>query len=97
MIASFDKDDAHHAVMKDPLRGAAGRLVTTWPVVTETSHMLDFDARAQRDVYRWMAAGGITIRAVPQDALTLVAALHVGYNTTTCGRPCEASITARTP
>jgi len=68
VISLFDSDDAHHTAMKDLLRDAAGRLITTWPVVTETSHMLDFDVRVQRDFYRCVAAGGVAMHDVPQDA-----------------------------
>jgi hypothetical protein len=33
-------------------------LVTTWPVVTETWHMLDFSAHAQLDFLQWVYRGG---------------------------------------
>ncbi len=69
LIALFDKDDGHHAAIKRLLHDTAGRLITTWPVVTKTSHMLDFDARAQLDFYRWVAAGGVVVHEVPQEAL----------------------------
>ena len=79
LIALFDRDDAHHAAMKELLQGTAGRLITTWPVVTETSHMLDFDARAQLDFYRWVAAGGVVVHEVPQAALGRVIDLVEKY------------------
>ncbi len=47
LIALFNSDDAHHTAMKDLLRDAAGRLITTWPVVTEASHQ----------------AGGVAVRS----------------------------------
>ena len=31
--------------------------------------MLDFDPRAQLDFYRWVAAGGVVVHEVPQEAL----------------------------
>ena len=79
LIALFDNDDTHHTAMKDLLRGSAGRLITTWPVVTEASHMLDFDARAQRDFYRWVAAGGVAMHDVPQGALGRIIELVEKY------------------
>lgn len=69
LIALFDRDDAHHAAMRGLLRDTAGRLITTSPVVTETSHMLDFEPRAQLDFYRWVAAGGVVVHEVPQEGL----------------------------
>ena len=79
LIALFDKDDGHHAAIKRLLHDTAGRLITTWPVVTETSHMLDFDARAQLDFYRWVAAGGVVVHEVPQEALGRIIELVEKY------------------
>ena len=79
LIALFDKDDGHHAAIKRLLHDTAGRLITTWPVVTETSHMLDFDARAQLDFYRWVAAGGVVVHEVPQEALGRIIELAEKY------------------
>ena len=69
LIALFDKDDAHHDAIRELLRTTAGRLMTTWPVITEASHMLDFEARAQLDFYRWVAADGVVLHEIPQEAL----------------------------
>lgn len=79
LIALFDKDDRHHAAMRALFRDAAGRLITTWPVVTETSHMLDFDARAQLDFFRWVAAGGVVVHEIPQEALGRIIELVEKY------------------
>jgi uncharacterized protein len=79
LIALFDKDDAHHATVKGLLRETAGRLITTWPVITETAHMLDFDPRAQLDFYRWMAAGGVLLHEVPHNALGRIIELVEKY------------------
>ncbi|MFO7590049.1 MAG: PIN domain-containing protein [Acidimicrobiia bacterium] len=79
LIALFDKDDRHHAAMRALFRDSAGRLITTWPVVTETSHMLDFDARAQLDFFRWVAAGGVVVHEIPQEALGRIIELVEKY------------------
>ena len=79
MIALFDKDDGHHAAMRGLLRDTAGRLITTWPVVTETSHMLDFEPRAQLDFYRWVAAGGVVVHEISQEALGRIIELVEKY------------------
>lgn len=60
--------------MKELLQGTAGRLITTWPVVTETAPMLDVDARAQVDPCRWVAAGGVVVHEVPQAPMSEPAA-----------------------
>lgn len=79
LIALFDRDDAHHAAVRGLLRDTVGRLITTWPVVTETSHMLDFEPRAQLDFYRWVAAGGVVVHEVPQEALGRIIELVEKY------------------
>lgn len=79
LIALFDKDDAHQVAVRALLRETAGRLITTWPVLTETSHMLDFDHRAQLDFYRWLAAGGVLVHDIPQEALARIIELVEKY------------------
>ena len=49
MIALFDKSDRYHKHVMKFLKDFDGELVTTWPVVTEVSHMLDFNIKVQID------------------------------------------------
>ena len=46
IIALFDRSDRCHETALDALKSQPRRLVSTWPVITEASHMLDFDRRA---------------------------------------------------
>ena len=57
LIALFDKDDKHHSRARDVLARTKATLVTTWPVVTETWHMLDFSAEAQLGMLEWIYRG----------------------------------------
>ena len=50
IIALFNKDDTYHKVVKDFLKTYKGTLITSWPVVTEASHMLDFNVQVQIDL-----------------------------------------------
>ncbi|MFN2323268.1 MAG: type II toxin-antitoxin system VapC family toxin [Trueperaceae bacterium] len=79
LIALFDRDDAHHAAIMDLLRRTPGRLITTWPVLTETSHLLDFDVRAQIDFYGWIATGGVLVHDLPIAALERIEDLVEEY------------------
>jgi uncharacterized protein len=79
LIALFDKDDRYHEAIRGLLRNLDGRLITTWPVVTETSHLLGFDARAQLDFFRWVAAGGVVVHEVSQEALGRIIELVEKY------------------
>lgn len=40
LVALANENDAHHDRSKEILRNLKDRLITTWPVITETSHLL---------------------------------------------------------
>ncbi len=61
IIALFDKRDKYHKKAVDYLRTNTNRLVTSWPVITEVSHMLDFSVEAQIDFLKWCERGGLRI------------------------------------
>lgn len=79
LIALFDRDDAHHVGIRELLRGTARRLVTTWPAITEASHLLDFDVRAQVDLLRWVQGAGVTVHETPVTALPRIIDLLETY------------------
>ena len=54
LIALFDKDDAYHETVLSFLKGYTGSLFTTWPVITEVSHMLSFNSLIQIDFLTWL-------------------------------------------
>ena len=60
-IALFDRDDRFHTDIKSFMKNFRGRLVTSWVVVTETLHMLDFDYRVQVDFIRWVDRGALDV------------------------------------
>ena len=60
-IALFDRDDRFHAEIKSFMKNFRGRLITSWVVVTETLHMLDFDYRVQIDFLRWVDRGALEV------------------------------------
>jgi predicted nucleic acid-binding protein len=55
IIALFDKDDSYHEKIKDK----GFRFVTTTAVVTEVSHMLDFNVNVQIQFLEWIENDGI--------------------------------------
>ena len=61
IIALFDRSDRFHSRITQFLKEQSFHLVTTWPVLTEASHMLDFDNRAQIAVLEWVYRGGIEL------------------------------------
>ncbi len=61
LIALFDGTDRHHARVLSFMRRYRGRLVTTWPVLTEALHLLDFSHGAQDELLQWLERGGLAL------------------------------------
>lgn len=69
LIALFDKDDKHHQAIKGFLKNYRGKLHSTWPVLTEAQHLLDFSLQAQLDCLRWIEKGAVQLH--PFETLVL--------------------------
>ena len=64
LLALFDRDDAYHARVQQALKRNQGlRLLTTWPVLTETSALLASRVGKDTEIefLDWVAAGGVTV------------------------------------
>lgn len=72
LIALFDRDDRYHQQVLTFLKNYRGQLITTWPVITETLHMLDFDVRAQIDFLCWLHAEAITVYPLDKECISRV-------------------------
>ena len=62
LIALFNPRDADHTVCRQFFEGFRGRLVTTWPVLTECAYMLSNTTNAQRSLLQWIENGGLDVR-----------------------------------
>jgi predicted nucleic acid-binding protein len=79
LIALFDKDDKYHKAVLDALSHTQTALVTTWPVITETCHMLDFSTDAQLDFLEWASQGGLHIHELSGTDLERIIVLTKKY------------------
>lgn len=70
LIALFDKDDKYHKEVLGFIKLFNGRLITTWAVVTEVTHMLGFNIEVQLNFLKWIELNAITIYQIQQDELT---------------------------
>lgn len=61
LIALFNKSDQYHSTAVNFLQDYSGGLLTTWAVVTETSHMLSFSTSVQIDFLKWIQRGGLKL------------------------------------
>ena len=79
MIALFGKSDRYHKHVMKFLKDFDGELVTTWPVVTEVSHMLDFNIKVQIDFLKWLDIGAVNIYQTLQSDIKRIIVLSEKY------------------
>lgn len=69
LIAALNPRDHDHQRCVAFLATFAGDLVTTWPVVTEASHMLCANVGSQIALLKWIERGGLDVRHIEVDAV----------------------------
>lgn len=71
-VALFDPDDRWHAAAVAAIAALrpGTHVLTSLAVVTETTHLLDFDLRNQFAFLDWLAAGGALVRDIPRNGIT---------------------------
>lgn len=68
LVALADKRDKAHASCVDFLKTYRGRLLTTWAVLTEFSHLAPGVA-ATLPLYQWVERGGLELLPLGRDEL----------------------------
>jgi uncharacterized protein len=71
LVALATRRDRWHARCVKFLSGLRDDLVTTWPVLTEFSHLVDSLAAVQH-LQSWVERGGLRIHTMGQDELKAV-------------------------
>ena len=79
LIALFDKSDKYHNKVLKFLQQYKSELITTWSVLTEVSHMLDFNLQVQIDFLKWIELGGIDVYDIPQDDIVNIRVMMEKY------------------
>jgi len=80
LIALFDKSDKYHLKAISFLKTLERGLITTWPVITETSHMLSFSTKAQANFLEWIERGGLKIFELEHDKIGRLSELTKKYD-----------------
>ncbi len=80
LIALFNKNDKYHEKIKKFLKNYSGILTTSWPVLTEVCHMLDFSINAQIDFLKWIKLGGLKIEDIAQTEIDKIIKLSEEYS-----------------
>ncbi len=79
LIALFDRSDKYHYQVLEFLQNFKGELITSWSVITEVSHMLDFNLQVQIDFLRWIEIGGVEIYEISQDEIQYIRVMMEKY------------------
>lgn len=80
LIALFDKDDTFHSIVKSFLKHYDGKLLTSWPVITEVTHMLSFNIRVQIDFLEWLNRSALHIVNLESTHLNRIIELSKKYS-----------------
>jgi len=80
LIALFDRDDTYHQKIVDFIKDKGFKFVTTTAVITEVSHMLDFDFRVQLHFFEWVMREGVILHPIEQDDMARIMELTQKYS-----------------
>lgn len=86
LIALFDNSDKYHCQVKQILEKYRcedkGKLITTWPVITEVSYMLKehVHLESQLDFLKWIVLGGTEIFNLTKENLSRIVELQKKYS-----------------
>lgn len=80
LIALFNKNDKYHNKIKDFIKDYRGNLITSWPVITEVCHMLDFNIQTQIDFLTWINLGAVKIENIDNQDLLRIIELSKKYS-----------------
>lgn len=79
LIALFDRSDKYHSKVLDFIKSYKGKLVTSWAVITEVSHMLDFNLQVQIDFLKWCERGGIEVYDISRTEISNIRIMMEKY------------------
>ena len=80
IIALFDKDDSYHEKIIHFIEGKKYKFITTTAVVTEVSHMLDFNVNVQIQFLEWIDKEGIILHQIKQTDISEIIEMTKKYS-----------------
>jgi uncharacterized protein len=78
LVALFLKRDRYHLRAKSFTKKATGRLITTWPVLTEVCHFLN--AAGKRAFFDFIATGALDVVPIETKDLPAIGAIIARYS-----------------
>ena len=79
IIALFDSSDKYHSKVLQFIKNYNGKLVTSWAVLTEVSHILDFNLNVQLDFLKWVELGGVEVYNIERTELSSLIDMMTKY------------------
>lgn len=79
LIALFDNSDKHSKSVQNFFKTYKGSFHTTWPVITETMHFLNFNPNVQSDFLKWLQRDPLFIHAQDKKCLEKIRLLILKY------------------
>ena len=79
LISLFDSSEPRHRETKAFVGDFSGLLLTTWPVVTEVTHLLGYSVDRQIAFLRWIERGALQVLEQPADIMSKLIALIDKY------------------
>jgi predicted nucleic acid-binding protein len=79
IIALFDKDNGYHTKVVSFIKSKKYKFVTTMAVITEVTHMLDFNIEVQILFLEWIMKEGVIIHEVHQQNIARIIELTKKY------------------
>lgn len=80
LIGLFDRSDKYHLKALQFMEEYHGNLISTWPVITEVSHMLDFSTKVQQAFLEWIRRGGLDIFELSEEHLERIISLSEKFS-----------------
>jgi predicted nucleic acid-binding protein len=80
LIALFDKDDKYHKKVINFIKNKKYRFITTIAVITEVTHMLDFNVDTQILFLEWIMNEGVVIQEIQQKHFARIIELTKKYS-----------------
>ena len=79
LVALFDKDDDFHSICKKELARLRDALMTTWPVLTEVTYLLNFSSAALDLCFEFLEAGAVSVDSAETGRLSRIHELMKQY------------------
>ncbi len=80
LVALFAQDDHHHRNITEFFESYVGELITTWPILTETTHLLSKNHHIQMDLLEWIRLGGLRIVDISTTSIGRIIELSKKYH-----------------